>query len=174
MKRHIESQAEAHKRRVILTSISEGGTFCQHFLNSVSQKWKDDHILGWLSLSTPFTGATEIGLHLLSGDPGYNIPWLTPAKFRDASAAWPGLAVVSPQASGNSTEDSKIFIKSPSRNFSIADFPAALKAGSRTTTLEVLADVTETLKGRDLSVAPGVRLYCMHVSKVQEKSSPKR
>ena len=42
----IEGKRALHGRRVILGSISMGGTFVKLFLESVSQEWKDANVIG--------------------------------------------------------------------------------------------------------------------------------
>ena len=42
----IEGKCALHGRRVILGSISMGGTFVKLFLESVSQEWKDANVIG--------------------------------------------------------------------------------------------------------------------------------
>ena len=48
---------------------------------SVPRTLPGRYVQSWISLSTPFSGSTEIGLHLLSGDPGCAVPvqmWASP------------------------------------------------------------------------------------------------
>eukprot|EP00941_MAST-03F_sp_MAST-3F-sp1_P003602 g3602.t1 len=171
LKNHIEKVFEMRNhRRVIISSISEGGTFIYLFLRWIDQEWKDTFILGWISLSTPFSGSTEIGLHLLSGDSAYSIfiPWLNARKFRDASSGWPGLVTLSLLPSGDTNSDRRVFVTSPSANYTMTEYAKALYAAKRNETLTIYDDVRSFLGNG--TIGPGVNTYCLYGSHVSTVS----
>ena len=138
MKGLVEEATGVAAQKAVVISISEGGVFANNFFHEMSDTWKAEHILGWVSMATPFAGATEIGIHFLSGDPNYKeiIPWLDTEKFRSASEAWSGLMAVAPIPTGMPS-DKEPFVLTPSRNYTIETYPAAIKQAGHLTTADV-------------------------------------
>jgi len=157
----IEQKKKDTGRKVILTSISEGGTLTRSFLHAQNQSWKTEHILGWASLSTPFAGSKEIGFHFLSGDSAYKklLPWLDVKKFRDTTEAWSGLMAVAPIPSGIPEADDAPYIVTPYTNFSVKRYRDALVRAGRWVTADVWNfSIPEVVAP---TVPPGVPMLCL-------------
>jgi len=163
MKALVESMYKKHNnKRVIFNSISEGGSYTKIFLQNVDQAWKDKYVAGWQSMGGVYAGAVEIALNMITGDYMYQsmLPWLNMKQFRDATQAYPGLAVLAPAITGDKKLDAKKMIHTPKRSYTYGEYRQALIDAGRHISRQVYDHTFPKLV--NISEHPGVRMWCLY------------
>jgi len=181
-------------QKPLIMSLSEGGTVTKCFLDYMDQSWKDQYVEGWISYSGVFAGAVQMAWNQMSGLPYYtemvksttralqcqlwpgsaeSCPFqgfatFTTPQFQYALQNFPGQAVVSPVATGVTSDieegaDNNILFYTPSRNYTYTEYLEAVRDNG----LQNVAQVYESLKPPSGSLrmnfdAPGVRTWCIY------------
>lgn len=77
MKSLVEDTFNNQGSKVALVSHSMGCLYTLHFLNTMTQEWKDNHILIWVPMAPVFGGSSNI-ISLMASGSNENVPTVKP------------------------------------------------------------------------------------------------
>jgi len=144
------------KTKVVLQSLSMGGTYVSGFLQTMNQDWKDTYIDSWISLAGSLNGSTYNIGSAINGE-NYEIFYVDKQKFADMYSTWPSSIWVTPVADD---VDGVIAI-TPSFNYTITEIPQLMyKAG-----LFDVGDLKRTTYNKNswnTAKDPGVKTWCWY------------
>jgi hypothetical protein len=172
----IEELSKKFGKKVLVFTISEGGTIFKNMLDVQSQEWKDQFIEGWFSYSSVFAGASDMALSQMSGIALYpkmiaqlvarftkniitNFQPFTANEYRKMSESFPGTAVTAPIPTHNATANEMVLYETPAKNYTFNEYVTALEDAGLAVTAEVMKSIEHTRPNLD---NPGVKTWCWY------------
>lgn len=156
-----EAYVNSGEQKVVLASISYGAPFGQNFLvEFVDDDWKAKYIDSWISMSGVFNGAPMVVRQLITGMPGYGIPWVDTKVLRDSMRNWPALAWLVPGLIEGG--DDRVVTYTESHNYTLSEVSKLLADGGA---LEA-ADMINKSEGALTDADPGVKVYCWYTNNI--------
>ena len=156
-----EAYVNSGEQQVVLASISYGAPFGQNFLvEFVDEDWKDKYIDSWISMSGVFNGAPMVVRQLITGMPGYGIPWVDTKVLRDSMRNWPALAWLVPGLVEGG--DDRVVTYTESHNYTLSEVSTLLADGGA----GEAADMINKSEGMLTDADPGVKVYCWYTNNI--------
>jgi len=147
---------------VVLVTHSMGSIMTLHFLNTQSQKWKDEYIQSFVSLAGVWGGTVDAIKVFAIGDD------LHSRFLSEKNLLWqrtcPSLAWLMPSRDFWDTE--YVFATTPDKNYTRSDsqeFFGSISPELGTNFVSMINDTKDILSGLP---APNVEVYCIHSSKI--------
>jgi len=125
LKANIELAYKNTGNKVVLESLSMGGTYTSAFLSTMTQDWKDTYIDSWVSLAGSLNGSTYNLGSIINGE-NYGMGYVNKQYFADMYSTWPSSIWVTPVADSVNG----VIAITPSFNYTITEMPQLMyKAG---------------------------------------------
>eukprot|EP01111_Echinosteliopsis_oligospora_P005247 TRINITY_DN1849_c0_g1_i1.p1 TRINITY_DN1849_c0_g1~~TRINITY_DN1849_c0_g1_i1.p1 ORF type:complete len:430 (-),score=115.87 TRINITY_DN1849_c0_g1_i1:28-1317(-) len=103
---------------VVVVAHSMGNMYFKHFLEKMTQAWKDKHIKGFAAIAPPWVGAIAAVDTIVSGN-DFTIPYLAPLAARVVQRSFPASYFVLPNPK---YYNDVILVSTPVRNYSALDY----------------------------------------------------
>eukprot|EP01087_Luapelamoeba_hula_P022934 TRINITY_DN834_c0_g1_i4.p1 TRINITY_DN834_c0_g1~~TRINITY_DN834_c0_g1_i4.p1 ORF type:complete len:461 (-),score=55.55 TRINITY_DN834_c0_g1_i4:129-1511(-) len=149
-------------RSVVVTSLSMGGAYFLGFLNTyVTQEWKDTYLDSWVSMDGAFGGSTSalasvINPGAIFGDSDFFSEY--PQQWLSVFRTMGSLAFMLPM--GEIYGEDTVFIVTPSKNYTAAEYVEVLLAAGANTTAQIMRDVLK--QGIRNQKPPGIAVHCVY------------
>ncbi|KJE94674.1 hypothetical protein CAOG_05286 [Capsaspora owczarzaki ATCC 30864] len=146
---------------VHIVSHSMGGPTSLFFLNSMTDAWKAKYIKSYIPISAPWSGSPSTLRSLLSGE-ALSLP-INEEKFRLLFRAMTreagGPVSLLPSINPEFWPADKVFVRTPTRSYTIADIPQLFIDAGTPITAQVYAKVKNVLTNLK---APNVPTHCVY------------
>ena len=141
---------------VTLVAHSMGGIFGQYFLHTVSQKWKDKYINGFVAVNTPWKGTVMIS-NLYTSGYNWGITPLDREILRMQQRSWETGVLLLPQE--DAWGESEILVRTPTRNYTARDYEDYFRDIEHPLGNELFDNIRHSSYDMD---HPGVDTYCVY------------
>jgi len=118
LKSLVEETYKAQGAKVMLVSHSMGGNMVMSFLRMMTQDWKDEFLVGWVSIGTVFGGSTKIVVTQAAGE-NMGIVTIPKANMVYPERTWESMWWMFPHP--RVFDSHTIVASSPSRNYTLAE-----------------------------------------------------